>query len=277
MLKGVWVFTHGITKHKTEVNRDLESSTEGMVGTKKTHKQVEAFLSYVLGRRPEEFGLIPDEEGFVSTKEFLKAVSEEDGWRNVNTGMLNELKMSMADPFLEIKGGLIRAVKRENLPERVPALDPPKVLFTGITGKSHQVVLEKGILPTRHKYVILAEDEHMAVRIAKRRDPSPVILAVNTAMAMDKGAMFYQKGEGIYLARYVDPGCFTGPPLPKEKKPSDRSKKRVEQIQENTAGSFVVDVQNLERHKGWGKNKRGQSWKRDKKKIRRERKKEWPE
>ena len=247
------------------------------MGTKKTHKQIEGFLSYVLGRRPDEFGLVPDEEGFVSIKEFLRAVNEEDGWRNINTAMLNELTLSMADPFLEINGSSIRAVKRERLPERVLVLDPPKLLFAGITRKSHPVVLEKGISPTRHRYVILAEDEHMAVRMAKRRDPTPVILAVNTAMAMEKGAMFYQKGEGIFLARHVEAGCFAGPPLPKEKKPLHHSKKKDKPLKENTAGSFVVDVQDLDRHKGRRKNTKETSWKRDKKKIRRERKKEWPE
>ena len=247
------------------------------MGTKKTHKQIAGFISYLLGRRPDEFGLVPDDDGFMPVKEFLKAVNEEGGWRNINAGMLNELKMSMAEPLLEINGSLIRAVNREKLPERILILDPPKVLFTGITKKSYPVVLEKGILPTRHKHVILAADESMAVRIAKRRDPSPVILTVNTAMAMDKGAVFYQKGEGIFLARHVDAGCFTGPPVPKEKKPSEPSKKKALPIKESTAGSFVVDIQDLEKHKGRGKHKKVPSWKRDKKKIRREKKRQWPE
>jgi len=247
------------------------------VGIKKTHKQIAGFLSYVLGRRPDEFGLVPDEEGFVTIKEFLKAVNEEDGWRSINMGILNELNMSMPEPLLEIKENLIRAVSRDKLLERVLILEPPKVLFTGITKKSYQAVLEKGILPTRHKHVILSANENLAVRIAKRRDPSPVILTVNTAMAMDKGALFYQKGEGIYLTRYVASGCFTGPPVPKEKRSPDQSKKKEELKRNKTAGSFVVDLQNLDGHKGRGRTKNGQSWKRDKKKIRREKKRDWPE
>jgi len=37
-------------------------------------------LAYVLGRRPDEFGLIPDAEGFVRIKDLLKALHEEEGW-----------------------------------------------------------------------------------------------------------------------------------------------------------------------------------------------------
>ena len=51
------------------------------MGIKKKHKQIAGFLSYVLGRRPDEFGLVLDEDGFITIKEFLKAVNEEDGCR----------------------------------------------------------------------------------------------------------------------------------------------------------------------------------------------------
>jgi putative RNA 2'-phosphotransferase len=33
-------------------------------------------LSYVLGRRPDEFGLVPDADGFVRLKDLLKALHE---------------------------------------------------------------------------------------------------------------------------------------------------------------------------------------------------------
>jgi len=247
------------------------------VGIKNIHKQIAGFFSYVLGRRPDEFGLVPDEDGFVTTKEFLKAVNEEDGWRSINKGTLNELKISMPGPPMEIKGNLIRAVDRGKLPERTLVLEPPKVLFAGITKKSYQAVLEKGILPTRHKYVILAENENLAVRIAKRRDPSPIILTVNSGMAMDADVLFYQKGEWIYLTTRVPVGCFTGPPVPKEKKPSEKSEKQESHKKKQTAGSFILDLQDLGGHKGRRRNKKDGSWKRDKKQIRQEKKKEWPE
>ena len=33
-------------------------------------------MSYILGNRPDEFGLVPDREGYVGMKEFLQAIHE---------------------------------------------------------------------------------------------------------------------------------------------------------------------------------------------------------
>ena len=41
-------------------------------------KQLAKFLNYVLGRRPDEFGLVTDKEGFVKIKDLIKATSEEE-------------------------------------------------------------------------------------------------------------------------------------------------------------------------------------------------------
>ena len=39
-------------------------------------KQLAKFFDYVLSRRPDEFGLVLDADGFVRIKEFLKAVGK---------------------------------------------------------------------------------------------------------------------------------------------------------------------------------------------------------
>ena len=46
-------------------------------------EQLAKFISYILGRNPAEFGLVLDSDGFVKIKEFLKAVSEEEGLKYV--------------------------------------------------------------------------------------------------------------------------------------------------------------------------------------------------
>ena len=48
---------------------------------KKDPKQLAKLLNYALGRDPDEFGLVPDESGFIKIKELLKALHEEDGWK----------------------------------------------------------------------------------------------------------------------------------------------------------------------------------------------------
>ena len=48
------------------------------------------FLDYVLGRNPDEFGLVPDEQGYVKIKELLKALNQEEGWRHLRLANINE-------------------------------------------------------------------------------------------------------------------------------------------------------------------------------------------
>ncbi|MCK7505928.1 MAG: hypothetical protein MZV70_18885 [Desulfobacterales bacterium] len=68
-------------------------------------------LAYVLGRRPDEFGLIPDAEGFVKIKDLLKALHEEDGWGYVNQSHLQRGPAQRSRrPAFEIDGNRIRAV-----------------------------------------------------------------------------------------------------------------------------------------------------------------------
>ncbi len=45
----------------------------------RTLEQLAKFISYILGRNPAEFGLVPDPEGFVKIKEFLKAARRRRG------------------------------------------------------------------------------------------------------------------------------------------------------------------------------------------------------
>ena len=39
-------------------------------------KKLSRFIATMLGRSPDEFGLVPDRQGFVSVKELLKAITE---------------------------------------------------------------------------------------------------------------------------------------------------------------------------------------------------------
>ena len=44
-----------------------------IMARQKSPKQLSKFISYMLGRKPAEFGLVPDQDGFVKIKEFIKA------------------------------------------------------------------------------------------------------------------------------------------------------------------------------------------------------------
>jgi putative RNA 2'-phosphotransferase len=208
----------------------------------KSFEKLSKFLCYVLGYNPYEFGLVPDPDGFVKIKELLKAVCEEDGWRHVRRSHIHEVMITASHPPIEIRENLIRCIDRNNLPQHIPAQHPPKLLYTFLRNRAYPFALEKGITPGGYRQVILSSGYEMAERIGKRMDPSPVVVTVNVPQAVDAGVVFYQAGDSIHLCDFIPPGCFSGPPLPKQK-PETRKPEVPEPPKIPKApGSFVIDL-----------------------------------
>ncbi|GAB6094735.1 hypothetical protein JCM14469_09870 [Desulfatiferula olefinivorans] len=238
----------------------------------RSREKLNTFLAYVLGRNPYEFGLVPDENGFVKIKDLLKAVREEEGFRHVTTGSLLELPLTVKQPAADIQDDLIRAVDRDRL--TLPSCEgqAPKLLFIGIRSRAHGHVMQKGLLPYEGQpYVVLAADRDLAERLGKRKDARPVILTVHTGRAEELGVVFFFAGEGIYLARSIPEGCLSGPPPATADDDGDRPKKARggEKRQIPTPGSFFPDL-------GGNPAKARQdklSWKHNKKKIRKDKEK----
>jgi putative RNA 2'-phosphotransferase len=220
------------------------------MAAKKVQQKREAlarFMSYMLGRRPDEFGLFPDEEGYIPIKDVLKAFSEEEGWGFVREASLEELLREPDASGFETKDKLIRVQPgNSNLsfgpPERI---SPPKLLFYAARRKAYPVILEQGLKPGARPFIPLSTTEEMAMRIGKRRDASPILLTILASRADEAGIQFYRPQEMIYLVDFLAPEFFTGPPLPKEK-PAPEKKKPVAKSEEPiTPGSFFLDFERM--------------------------------
>ncbi len=251
-------------------------------------------LSVILGHRPDELGLVPDQDGYVKVKELLKALNEEDGMRHIRKGSIDELVISLPHPPVEIKEHLIRAVSRSRLPELVPAKNTPALLYGCVRLKAYAHVLEKGIgwepNPTLSQTgslvpevkespgVILSPHEPFARRLGRRIDPNPVVLTIHVGKANQQRVQFYQFGD-LYLADFIPPGCFSGPPLPREKPESRTKKDNSESRGEYQPGSFQLNPDPgkfLPKSTGYKKNKKGPDWKKGRKQNRKNNEKMWP-
>lgn len=205
-------------------------------------KQLAKFIDYILRRRPDEFGLVTDEEGFVRIKELLKAVNEEEGYGYVRQSHLDEIMLSVPDHAFEVIDNRIRSNFRDQLPHHVYAPDPPKLLYTCVRRKAYPHVAEKGIRPAGFSQVVLSSDVDMAERLGRRSDRSAVLLTVQVQSCVDQGGVFCQAGESLFLADFIPAGCFTGPPLPKEKPLAPKPAEREPGPLQRPGGSYFIDL-----------------------------------
>ncbi len=213
----------------------------------RTPQYLAKILTTMLARQPEEFALVPDAEGFVTIKELLKALHEEEGFGYVNRSHLNEIVLSVPNAPIEICENRIRAKDRSQLPPAAPAAGPPAVLFAAVRRRAHAFVLEHGLRTPAETGIMLFPQRDAAEKIGRRIDPEPVIVTVNVAACKQRGVVFHQAGEGLFLAESIPPGCFSAPPLPKERPKPDRgaAATEVEIPPPQPAGSFILDPEDI--------------------------------
>jgi putative RNA 2'-phosphotransferase len=196
----------------------------------------------MLERRPDEFGLVLDQNGYVKVKELLKAIHEEEGWKYVRRSQLDEIAITISDPAFEFCDNLVRARHRQHLPKHTLALDLPKLMYTCIRQKAYPYAAAEGLSPSGYRQVILSSDRKLAQRMGKRIDRAPILLTVNVQQSRAKDVIFYQAGEALYLADFIPSECFTGPPLPKEKSAITKTAVPDNTAQPKPAGSFFVNM-----------------------------------
>ena len=224
------------------------------------------FIAYVLGRRPDEFGLIPEEEGYFNIKEVLKALHEEEGWRHVRLANLKEVAMTVVPSPIEIQDNRIRAHDRTQLPTITDVLQPPKLLYLAIRNRAYPYVAENGLPAGNRPSLVLSSNEKMALRIGQRRDQHPVMLTVQVAKSLQQGTRFSQYGEHLFLADTIYPNTFSGPPLPKEKPGRIQSGTAPEPTRPKTPGSYFPDLSLPEPSPR--KRRKEIEWKKDRRKAR---------
>ena len=208
----------------------------------KSPKKLAKLLDYILARQPDEFGLVTDSDGFIKIKEVLKALSEEEGLTYVRRAHLDEILITLPDPLIEIADNSIRAKNRQHLPAHTYAADPPKLLYHCVRQKAYPHVYAKGINPTGFSRVILPTNRGLAQRMGRRIDRSAVLLTVQVQHCLDKGVVFFEAGEALFLADFIPPDCFSGPPLPKEKPVAPKPAEQRPGQQQDTAGSYFIDL-----------------------------------
>ena len=218
-------------------------------------------LSYILGRRPDEFGLVLDETGRLPVKELLRALGQEEGWGYVRRSHLEEVvNLTMPGAF-ELDTNYIRALQPgpANLRSR-ESVWPPPLLYRTITAKSHPVVAERGLVPPTAGELVLAADPDMARRLGRRRDQE-VLVTIQAQNAAKRGVEFFPYGEGLYLSGEIGPAYLQLPAAPKKPEAKPAAVEKPAPVPP-TPGSVWLDIQG-QPTKPWKEKgrKKGPAWK----------------
>lgn len=239
---------------------------------KQDKKKLSRMLAYVLGQHPDEFGLWPDTQGYIKIKDLLAALSEEEGWSFVRQAHLQEfVRASQGDTF-EIAGNLIRlapAESRLGLGPYPPG-QPPTLLYFAARQKSYPAIFKHGLRPTDREFVPLCTTPELALRLAKRRDPKPILLTIQAAQALEAGVEFLACLERFFLVSGLEPRFFVNPPQPRPEEAPNKPAKPQRPSQAPTPGSFMLEPEHLAQEKWREKGNKKESWKRERKKRERE-------
>ncbi|MDR2367514.1 MAG: hypothetical protein LBF58_05285 [Deltaproteobacteria bacterium] len=185
------------------------------LNVEKRRDNLEKFLIYVLGVAPDEFGLLPDKDGYVSFKELLGAIKQEDGFRGVTEGSIGEiLNLPMNKSPLERAGNRVRV--RPDLAnfELTPPTARPKVLYLGLRPTAWPSVFEHGLRPNPlEDHIKLFPSKEAALRVCSRHCPTPVIITVNVSKAEAAGHRVEAYSERLYRADGLNPEALSGPPV----------------------------------------------------------------
>jgi len=212
-------------------------------------------IAYILQHRPDEFGLVLDEEGFVSLKELQQGIAEEEGWSYVRRSHIMEAVYAGDRQRFEVNDDRIRHALIHRM-HYEPA-SPPKILYHGARRRAYPHILQQGLDPMGKQYVHLATSPELAVRMGKRREPDPIVVEIQAQRASENGIIFYQVNPLIYLADHIPPSYITGPPISKvlpEKKPPER---RMPEHERELPGSVLLNLRMEPLYKG----EKGKHWK----------------
>ena len=231
-------------------------------------------LAYLLGRRPDEFGLVLEPGGWVQIKKLLQSLHGEPGFTRVRREDLERLAALISPPPLEISDERVRSLAPPP-PElrRDLGAPPPSLLYLAIPAKIHALVWEQGLKPGGSREIVLARQPETALRLGKRRDNNPILVTVQTQAAARGGIAFQAYGGELFLVAAAIPREFLQlPPLPKvapAPRPATKPTARP------AAGSVLLDLpQMLTGKPAQGKQRDEASWKKGARSLRKKRRTE---
>jgi len=165
-----------------------------MVRDSNTFIVLSKFMSFVLRHKPQNFGLVPDQYGFVNVQDLLTVLKNRYG--NVQSSDIEAVVQNCPKKRFEIKGEKIRARYGHSIDvmlDREPFC-PPDFLYHGTSPAMKDTILTEGIKPMRRKFVHLSKTKEEAFQVGRRKSKNPIVFVVEAKEAYQRGVKFYDMG-----------------------------------------------------------------------------------
>ena len=123
-------------------------------------KQLESLarmLTYILSHRPDEFGLVLSEEGFIPIKHLLQALPGSPAWGFVRRHHLDQVVGLMSPPAFEIVEEQIRALSPEPARLRRDRGAPPCPALCRHPSQGPRQSLGGGLKPPPDRELVLPQ------------------------------------------------------------------------------------------------------------------------
>ena len=157
-------------------------------------------LSYLLRHSD-----LPDEQGWISVEDLVSRFGyTEQGLKQI---VANDAKhrYEFSEDY-----NRVRALYGHSNHVRIQweKVEPPVTLYHGTAKRFLDSILKDGLKTMDRNYVHLSETIEEAIQVGKRHG-EPVVLAIDTKVAIQDGGCFYRVPNGVWLTEEVNAQCLS--------------------------------------------------------------------
>ena len=174
--------------------------------------KVSKFLSLVLRHKPEEIGLVLDENGWAEVAELIRLANTR-GHRLTRPLLERVVADNDKKRFAFSEDGVrIRANQGHSVEVdlALPPSEPPELLYHGTASRFVDSIRAEGLHSGNRQHVHLSLDVTTATKVGQRHG-KPVILVVRAREMSTAGHTFFLSANGVWLTERVPVEFITFP------------------------------------------------------------------
>ena len=175
-------------------------------------KRNSKYLSYILRHRPDEAGIILDENGWTDVGLLLAAcathghpMTRDELQVVVDTN--DKKRFAISEDGLRIRASQGHSI---DLDLGYKPCEPPEYLWHGTARKTQDPIKHKGLLTMNRTHVHLSIDESTARKVGERHG-SPLTIRVEAKKMHYDGFKFFLSDNGVWLTDHVPPKYLVFP------------------------------------------------------------------